>query len=225
MSYILNFDTATKNCSVSVSQDGGVIAFEELNSEGYSHGEKLHVFIENVLKEVGINFSDLSAVAVGKGPGSYTGLRIGVSAAKGICFAKDLPLISIETLDILANSNPIEEGMVVAMLDARRLEVFSAIYNHELVKIRKTEAEIIDANSFSEYLSKGKVYFVGDGAEKCKEIILHENAVFVDGKFPSANEMASLSYTKLKNKEFEDVAYFEPYYLKDFVGIKPKPRK
>ena len=115
--------------------------------------------------------------------------------------------------------------MVVSMLDARRLEVFSAIYNHELVKIRKTEAEIIDANSFSEYLSKGKVYFVGDGAEKCKEIIQHENAVFVNGKFPSANEMASLSYTKLKNKEFEDVAYFEPYYLKDFVGIKPKPRK
>lgn len=225
MSYILNFDTATKNCSVSVSQDGEVIAFEELNSEGYSHGEKLHVFIENVLRQAGINFSDLSAVAVGKGPGSYTGLRIGVSAAKGICFAKDIPLISIETLDILANSNPIEEGIVVAMLDARRLEVFSAIYNHKLVKIRKTEAEIIDANSFSEYLSKGKVYFVGDGAEKCKEIIQHENAVFVNGKFPSANEMASFSHAKLKNKEFEDVAYFEPYYLKDFVGVKQKPRK
>ena len=225
MSYILNFDTATKNCSVSVSQDGNVIALEEFNSEGYSHGEKLHVFIENVLQQTGIDFSDLSAVAVGKGPGSYTGLRIGVSAAKGICFAKDIPLISIETLDILANSNKVEEGIVVAMLDARRLEVFSAIYDHNLRKIRKTEAEIIESGSFSEFLSKDKVYFVGDGAEKCKDIIQHENAVFVDGKFPSASEMAALSHIKLEHKEFEDVAYFEPYYLKDFVGVKAKPRK
>lgn len=225
MSYILNFDTATKNCSVSISNLGELIAFEELNSEGYSHGEKLHVFIENVLKEAEIGFSDLSAVCVGKGPGSYTGLRIGVSAAKGICFALDIPLISIETLDILASSVSVAEGVIVSMLDARRLEVFSAVYDTHGNKIRKTEAQIIDETSFSEYLCAGKVYFVGDGAEKCKELIQHENTVFIDDHFPSAKNMAELSSDKFKAKQFEDVAYFEPYYLKDFVGMKPKPRK
>lgn len=224
MSYILNFDTATKNCSVSISLFDDIVAFEELNSEGYSHGEKLHVFIEDVLKKANIGFSDLAAVSVGKGPGSYTGLRIGVSAAKGICFALDIPLISIETLQILADSVSVDEGIVVPMLDARRLEVFSAVFNSDGEKIRKTEAQIIDSNSFSEYLSKRKVYFVGDGAEKCKDLIQHENAVFVDGHYPSAKNMAKISNQKLKLKEFEDVAYFEPYYLKDFVGVKAKPR-
>lgn len=225
MSYILNFDTATKNCSVSISRFGELVAFEELNSGGYSHAEKLHVFIENVLKETQINFSDLSAVCVGKGPGSYTGLRIGVSAAKGICFALDIPLISVETLEVLASSVAIDEGVVVPMLDARRLEVFSAVYDKDRTLIRKTEAQIIDPSSFSEYLEKGKVHFVGDGAEKCKEIIDHENAIFIDDHFPSALNMVKLSEVKFKNKDFEDVAYFEPFYLKDFVGIKPKSRR
>jgi tRNA threonylcarbamoyladenosine biosynthesis protein TsaB len=225
MSYILNFDTATKNCSVSISRFGALVAFEELNSGGYSHAEKLHVFIENVLQKAQIEFSDLSAVCVGKGPGSYTGLRIGVSAAKGICFALDIPLLSVETLEILASSIAVEEGLIVPMLDARRLEVFSAVYDKELNSIRKTEAQIIDSNSFSEYLRKGKVFFVGDGAEKCKEIIQHENAVFFDAYFPSAKNMVELSNIKFSNQEFEDVAYFEPFYLKDFVGIKPKPRR
>ena len=224
MSHILNFDTATKNCSVSISRFGKILAFKELSSEGYSHGEKLHVFIEDVLQDAGIRIEDLSAVCVGKGPGSYTGLRIGVSAAKGICFALDIPLISIETLDILANAISVEEGVVIAMLDARRLEVFSAIYDKDKKKIRKTEAQIIDPASFEDYLSVGKVVFVGDGAEKCKDIIQHKNAVFVDGKFPSARDMAAISYGKYKDKEFEDVAYFEPYYLKDFVGVKAKKR-
>lgn len=225
MAYILNFDTATKNCSVSISNDGELLASEELNSEGYSHGEKLHVFIEKVLKEIEIKFSDLAAVCVGKGPGSYTGLRIGVSAAKGICFALDIPLISIETLDILASTVAVQQGVIVAMLDARRLEVFSAVYNADGDRIRKTEAQIIDSESFKEYLENGKVYFVGDGAEKCKELILHKNAVFIDDKFPSAINMPVLAHEKFIKKEFEDVAYFEPFYLKDFVGIKPKPRK
>jgi len=225
MSYILNFDTATKNCSVSISRFGELVSLKELNSGGYSHAEKLHVFIEDVLKEAKIEFSDLSAVCVGKGPGSYTGLRIGVSAAKGICFALDIPLISIETLEILRSSVSVEEGVVVPMLDARRLEVFSAVYDTNGVVIRETEAQIIDSNSFSEYLEKGKVHFLGDGAEKCKEIIQHKNAVFIDAHFPSAKNMVVLSEDKFKDKIFEDVAYFEPFYLKDFVGIKPKPRR
>ncbi|MEI6865481.1 tRNA (adenosine(37)-N6)-threonylcarbamoyltransferase complex dimerization subunit type 1 TsaB [Flavicella sp.] len=225
MAYILNFDTATKNCSVSVSNDGELLAFEELNSEGYSHGEKLHVFIEKVLKEVEINISDLAAVCVGKGPGSYTGLRIGVSAAKGICFALDIPLISIETLDVLASAVDVKDGVIVSMLDARRLEVFSAVYTVSGDRIRKTEAQIINSESFEGYLKKGKVYFVGDGAEKCKELIQHKNAVFIDDEFPSAKNMTVMAYEKYVKKEFEDVAYFEPFYLKDFVGIKPKPRK
>lgn len=224
MSYILNFDTATKNCSVSISKSGKLIALEEVNSEGYSHGEKLHVFIENVLKQANISFSDLVAVCVGKGPGSYTGLRIGVSAAKGICFALDIPLISLETLEILANSVTVEDGVIVPMLDARRLEVFSAIFDKDGNKIRKTEAQIIDENSFQDYLSEGIVHFVGDGAEKCKDLIEHDNALFIDNHFPSAGNMVLLSYKKFEEKQFEDVAYFEPYYLKDFVGVKPKKR-
>lgn len=224
MSYILNFETATKNCSVSISKSGSLIALEELNTGGYSHAEKLHVFIENVLQKAGIGFSDLSAICVGKGPGSYTGLRIGVSAAKGICFALDIPLIAIETLQILAQQVSAEEGTIITMLDARRMEVYSAVFDVDYNQIRDTEAQIIDEQSFSEYLKNGKVYFVGDGAEKCKELIQHENAVFMDNVFPSATEMAVLSYQKFIEKEFEDVAYFEPFYLKDFVGTKPKKR-
>lgn len=224
MSYILNFETATKNCSVSISKSGELIALEELNSGGYSHSEKLHVFIETVMEKSGLSFSDLSAVSVGKGPGSYTGLRIGVSAAKGICFAKDLPLISLESLKILAQQVQIDEGIIVPMLDARRLEVYSAVFDSNFAQLRATEAQIINESSFQEYLEKGKVYFIGDGAEKCKDFIKHENAVFVDHAFPSAKEMISLAAEKFDRQEFEDVAYFEPFYLKDFVGTKPKKR-
>ncbi len=224
MSYILNFETATKNCSVSISKSGELIALQELNTGGYSHAEKLHVFIEDVLKKAGISFSDLSAVCVGKGPGSYTGLRIGVSAAKGICFALDIPMIAVETLAILVKQISITEGFIIPMLDARRLEVYSAVFDKDYRQIRATEAQIIDEHSFSDYLEKGKVYFVGDGAEKCKELITHENAIFIDNAFPSANEMISISDKKFEKKEFEDVAYFEPFYLKDFVGTKSKKR-
>ena len=224
MSYILNFETATKNCSVSISKSGNLIALEELNTGGYSHAEKLHVFIEKVLEKSGIGFSDLAAVCVGKGPGSYTGLRIGVSAAKGICFALDIPMIAVETLTILAQQVSTNEGVIVSMLDARRLEVYSAVFDKHYNQIRATEAQIIGEHSFFDYLEKGSVYFVGDGAEKCKELIRHKNAVFVDNAFPSAKEMISLAEERFQKKEFEDVAYFEPFYLKDFVGTKAKKR-
>jgi tRNA threonylcarbamoyladenosine biosynthesis protein TsaB len=225
VSYILNLETSTKNCSVSIGKSGEVIALKELNDSGYSHAEKLHVFIEDVLEEANLTFADISGVCVGKGPGSYTGLRIGVSAAKGLCFALDIPLYAIESLKVLAHSISIDEGIIVPMLDARRMEVYSAIFDKDYNRIRETQAQIIDENSFLEELNKSKVYFVGDGAEKCKEMIKHENAIFIEGKFPSTNEMVALSNVKHQKSDKEDVAYFEPFYLKDFVGTKPKPRK
>lgn len=220
MAFILNIETATKNCSVSISKNGKTIALKELNEGGYSHAEKLHEFIKEVVNEAGIKLSNLKAVAVSKGPGSYTGLRIGVSAAKGLCFVLEIPLIAVNTLQSLAQSVVISEGFKIPLLDARRMEVYCAVYNSTNEIQAKVTAEIIDKDSFKKYLEAQKVYFFGDGAEKCKEIIIHHNAIFIEGKFPSANEMAMLSFEKYQNNEFEDVAYFEPFYLKDFVILK-----
>ncbi len=222
--YILNLETATTNCSVSLSKDGETIVLKEDNDKSYSHAERLHVYIDVVLNEANISSSDLDAIAVSKGPGSYTGLRIGVSAAKGLCFALDTPLISIPTLDALAHQVKIDEGIIVSMLDARRMEVYSAIYDSDYNQIRNTEAQILDEMSFSDYLEHQKVYFIGNGVEKTKTLINHPNAVFIEDKLPSANEMSLLAYTKYKTSDTEDVAYFEPYYLKDFVALKPKSK-
>ncbi len=219
---ILNIETATTNCSVSLSKEGKTIVLKEDYDKNYSHAERLHVYIDEVLKEAGMSSQDLSAIAVSKGPGSYTGLRIGVSAAKGLCFALDKPLISISTLEALAHQVNCQEGVIVAMLDARRMEVYSAVFDSNHNQIRETEAQIIDAESFNNYLEKGKVYFIGNGVEKTKASINHPNAVFIEDKLPSANEMSLLANNKFKIDEFEDVAYFEPYYLKDFVALKPK---
>jgi len=220
--YILNIETATKNCSVSLAKNGETIVLKELNNGNYSHAEKLHQFIKQVVEESGIELTDLKAIAVSKGPGSYTGLRIGVSAAKGLCFALDIPLIAIDTLQVLALSISISDGLVIPLLDARRMEVYSAVFNSENEMNREVKAEIISEASFSTYLNEQKVYFVGDGVEKCKGIIIHNNATFIDDKLPSANEMSKLSFEKYKKNDIEDVAYFEPFYLKDFVAIKPK---
>ena len=222
LTYILNIETATKNCSVSLAKDGKTIFLKELNSGGYSHAEKLHEFILEVVKNSGIELSQIKAVAVSKGPGSYTGLRIGVSAAKGLCFALDIPLISVNTLRSLALSISGTHGVIVPLLDARRMEVYSRVFNLKNEELRAVKAEIISSESFNEYLEEGIVHLVGDGVEKCKTIITHKNVIFVDGKFPSANEMSSLSFEKFKINDFEDVAYFEPFYLKDFVAIKSK---
>lgn len=223
MAVILNIETATKNCSVSVSKNKTVLALTELNEGQFSHAEKLHTFILDVLRSAKITMQDIDAVAVSKGPGSYTGLRIGVSTSKGLCFALDKPLISIPTLSLLANA--VSNGtyqFIIPLLDARRMEVYSAVYNQNYKEIRETKAEIIDNNSFSEFLSQGKVCFLGDGAAKCKDFILHKNATFLEGYFPSAKEMAKESYKKYLQNDFEDVAYFEPFYLKDFVAGMPK---
>jgi tRNA threonylcarbamoyladenosine biosynthesis protein TsaB len=224
MAIILNIETATKNCSVSVAENGNILTIKEINDGNYSHAEKLHPFIQDVLKEANISNDKIDAIAVSKGPGSYTGLRIGVSAAKGLSFAFEKPLISIKTLYSLAHSIVLEEGFIVPMLDARRMEVYSAVYDNNYKQVREIQAEIIDENSFSEFLSEKKVYFLGDGAEKCKEVIQHSNAVFIDDKFPSSKEMAQLSYEKYKKNDIEDVAYFEPFYLKDFVVTPEKKR-
>ena len=179
MPLILNIETATKNCSVSLAEAGSILTIKEQNDGKYSHGENLHIFIEKVIKEAGKNFSDLDAIAVSKGPGSYTGLRIGVSTAKGLCFSLDKPLISVLTLEALANAIVGEkDALIIPLLDARRMEVYSAVFNSSYQQIRETQAEIIDENSFADYLVQGKVYFLGDGAEKCKEVIQHKNAVF-----------------------------------------------
>ncbi|UKM65779.1 tRNA (adenosine(37)-N6)-threonylcarbamoyltransferase complex dimerization subunit type 1 TsaB [Flavobacteriaceae bacterium GSB9] len=222
MCYILNIETATTNCSVSLSKDGETIILKEDNDKSYSHAERLHVYIDAVLKEAKIVGEDLSAIAISKGPGSYTGLRIGVSAAKGLCFALDKPLLSISTLEALANKVTAKEGIIVPMLDARRMEVYSAIFNHNHEQIRETQAQILDENAFAEALNNGKVHFVGNGVEKTKNLIEHSNAVFIEGELPSANEMGKLAYEKFKRNDTEDVAYFEPFYLKDFVALKSK---
>ncbi len=216
---ILNIETATKNCSVSISKEGKTIALKELNDGNYSHAEKLHELIEQVVLEAKISLSHLKAIAVSKGPGSYTGLRIGVSAAKGLCFALDIPMISTNTLQSLALSVSIDKGYKIPLLDARRMEVYSQVFSEKNEKIREVQAEIVDADSFLEFLNAEKVYFFGDGAEKCKGIITHKNAVFIDDKFPSAKEMSAISYQKYIKNEFEDVAYFEPFYLKEFLGV------
>ena len=222
MTYILNIETSTKNCSVSLAKNGETIALKELNDGGYSHAEKLHEFIKEVIDTANLSLSNLSAIAVSKGPGSYTGLRIGVSAAKGLCFALNIPLISVNTLQALAQSitTPLE-SFIIPLLDARRMEVYSAVFKNN-IQIKNVAAEIIDETSFNQFLKESEVYFLGDGAEKCKELILHENAKFIDNKFPSAQEMSKLSYNKYKKNDIEDVAYFEPFYLKDFIVTKSK---
>ena len=219
MAYILNIETATKNCSVALAKDGVTIAIKEMAEQGYSHAEYLHVYIEAVLQEASLTFKDLAAVAVSQGPGSYTGLRIGVSAAKGLCFSLDIPLLAIDTLAVLALQASVNDGLIVPMIDARRMEVYSAIFNANQEKIRKVEAEIIDENSFSN--TNETIYLVGDCQEKIKTVLTKDHFVFLAHVvFPSAKEMSSLSYEMFKNNDFVDVAYFEPYYLKDFLVTK-----
>ena len=216
MTYILNLETATKNCSVSISQHGKTILCKEIAESGYSHAERLHVFIEECLKESNITFKDLSAIAVSQGPGSYTGLRIGVSTAKGLCFALDLPLIAIDTLQVLASQLTITEGVIIPMIDARRMEVYSAIYNSNYEKTREVQAQILTENSFLEIAET--IHFVGDCSEKAKTVLTNSNFIFHEEiVYPSANEMSELSFKKFQDSNFEDVAYFEPYYLKYFM--------
>jgi tRNA threonylcarbamoyladenosine biosynthesis protein TsaB len=217
--YILNIETATRNCSVSLAKSGKTIAYKEIADQGYTHAENLHVFIEEVLATASIKINDLNAVAVSCGPGSYTGLRIGVSAAKGLCYALKIPLIAVDTLSILAEKVTLKNGLIIPMIDARRMEVYSAVFDENKNQIRTTQAEILNENSFSEY--QETIYFVGDSTEKAKTILNKPNFVFLDDiVFPSARDISSLAYEKYIQNHFEDVAYFEPFYLKDFLITK-----
>ena len=224
MAYILNIETSTTNCSVAIFNDSNLIEFAEENTEDYSHSKSLHVFIDSILKKSKISPKDLSAISVSKGPGSYTGLRIGVASAKGLCFALDIPLISIETLKILSQ-NILNKGTVIPCLDAKRMEVYSAVFDINNNMIRDTKAEIISENSFQKYLNKNQVYFIGNANEKLKKIITNKNAEFIDNYFPSARQMGLLSFNKFKNNKFENLDNFEPFYLKDFVGAKWNPNQ
>jgi tRNA threonylcarbamoyladenosine biosynthesis protein TsaB len=223
MAIRLYLETSTTNCSVCLANDENILYIKEENDKNYSHSEKLHVFIKEALETAKIAANDLDAVVVGKGPGSYTGLRIGVSAAKGLCFAATIDLMAIESLEILARSIAVADGVIVPLLDARRMEVYSAVFDTNYQQIRETRAEIITEASFAEELAQGKVHFIGNGATKCKDVITHENAVFYDEVyFPSTEKMIPIAIEKHKKNDIEDVAYFEPYYLKDFVVTKSK---
>ena len=227
MSCILNIETSTETCSVAVAQDGGII-FEKINNEPNSHTKYLAKFVEEALSFAESHAIPLDAVAVSSGPGSYTGLRIGVSTAKGICYGKNVPLIAISTLKLLCVkpllSDDIEDenALLCPMIDARRMEAYTAIYDRALREVREVKAEVIDTTTYNEWLDKGLVYFFGNGAEKCKEIINHPNARFIDNVVPTAKSMLPFAELAIAKGQYEDVAYFEPFYLKDFVAIKSK---
>lgn len=219
MALILSIETATKNCSVSLSKNGKTILLKEIADLNFSHAEKLHLFIESILDESNVKMQDLKAIAVSKGPGSYTGLRIGVSSAKGLCYALNIPLIAIDTLTILASQLSISDGIIIPMIDARRMEVYSAIFDSKMNLIRKVEAEVIDSNSYKDI--KSTIHLLGDGIAKLEETLLDDKFIFHEvNVYPSAKEMSSLAFEKYTTNSFEDVAYFEPYYLKDFMLAK-----
>ncbi|MBN2615416.1 MAG: tRNA (adenosine(37)-N6)-threonylcarbamoyltransferase complex dimerization subunit type 1 TsaB [Bacteroidales bacterium] len=227
MALILSIETSTRVCSVALSENGKLLALEESTAQ-HSHAEQITVFSEQVLYKAGKNFRDLDAIAVSKGPGSYTGLRIGVSTAKGFCYSLDKPLISVGTLPALASGmiqSLIDQGknpdsyLFCPMIDARRMEVYAAVYDSTLNVKRKVEAEVIDEQSYADFLNEKPVLFIGDGAPKCKETLEgKDNASFTEQPFlPSASYMIPLAEQKFAAKEFENVAYFEPFYLKDFI--------
>jgi len=223
LALILNIETATTVCSVSISKNENLIALKEID-KGFTHAENLHVFIDELLKQNNINVKQLNAVSVSKGPGSYTGLRIGVSAAKGLCYALNIPLISINTLQVMTNSikNKNENTFFCPMLDARRMEVYTAVFDEDLNEIYNTEALIVDENTVIKYKQFSNIYFFGDGMLKCKQqLSILPNANFIEEIKPSSKSMISLSYSKFVNKQFEDLVNFETFYLKDFIiGIK-----
>ena len=224
MAIILHIETATTTCSVCVAEDGKLLAKKE-STEKNIHAAKLTVFVEEVMAQAGKSFSDLQAVAVSMGPGSYTGLRIGVSTAKGLCYALDIPLIAVNTLEAMASGfidkcfsvNP--HTLFCPMIDARRMEVYAAVLNSEKQLIRQTAAVIVDENSFSDLLQNHIIYFFGDGAGKCEGVLGQSlNARVLDDFVNSSVDLIRIAEEKFSKRLFEDVAYFEPYYLKDYVA-------
>ena len=227
MSCILSIETSTDVCSVAVSEDGACIYHEE-DFSGPNHAERLGTYIDEALSFADSHAIPLDAVAVSCGPGSYTGLRIGVSMAKGICYAINLPLIAIPTLELLCvpvllGHEMEDDALICPMLDARRMEVYAAIYNRALKPVRDIQADIVNADTYREWLDKHPVYFFGNGAAKCMETINHPNAHFIEGIKPMAKNMFPLAEKRIALQQYEDVAYFTPFYLKDFVAKPSKP--
>lgn len=227
MACILHIETSTKACSVALSENGSLI-FHKEDIEGPNHSVVCGVFVDEALSFANSHAIPVDAVAVSEGPGSYTGLRIGVSLAKGVCYGRDLPLLSVPTLKLLCvpvllgKEELPEDALLVPMIDARRMEVYSAVYSRALQEVRPIGADIVDADTYLPYLEKHPVYFFGDGAMKCKNVIQHTNAHFIEGIIPLAKWMFPLAERSLHLGKKQDVAYFEPFYLKDFVAVKSK---
>lgn len=220
---ILYLETSSKNCSVAVSDDEKLLCLCEEVSENYKQSESLHTYVEWALEGAGISLKDIEAVSLGKGPGSYTGLRIGASSAKGFCYGLKVPLIAVNSLEsMIGPFLGANYDFVVPLIDARRMEVYTAVYDGNTGKeLSATEAKILDETSFQEFKDK-KVVFVGDGAKKAKDILNLPDAVFKEDVYPSAQHLIKKTLEKIQDREFEDMAYFEPFYLKDFHGVKKK---
>ena len=215
--YILHLETATKVCSVAISNNGAVISIKETVSDGYIHSESLTLFIQDVLNQAQLALADLSAVSVSAGPGSYTGLRIGLSTAKGLCFALNIPLIAIDTLTALKNVIPSGEMPVIPMLDARRMEVYAQVFDADGQTLQEIDAIVLTEDSFSDF---EPFIVLGDGAAKCKEMWGHRNITWNEKVLSSAKGQATIAYEKFQKKEFENLAYFSPIYLKDANGVR-----
>ena len=227
MSCILNIETSTNVCSVAVSQDGSCI-FNKEDHEGPNHAVILGVFVQEALSFIDSHAIPLDAVAVSCGPGSYTGLRIGLSMAKGICYGRDVKLIAITTLELmcvpllLGEKINEENALLCPMIDARRMEVYSQFFDRALNEVRSISADIVENNTYDDILAQQPVYFFGNGAEKCHEVLTHHNAHIIEGIVPLAKNMYPLAEKRMANEQFEDVAYFVPFYLKDFVAKEAK---
>lgn len=225
MSLTLLIETSTKACSVAVAQDNKVLASKITVEKNYSHAEQLNDFVAEVLNQADKSTQDLEAVAISKGPGSFTGLRIGTSAAKGFCYALDIPLVAVNTLAFMARAMADNNhyDFYCPMIDARRMEVYCGVFDDKGKSLQEVGAVILDEGSFSKWLNQGTVAFFGDGSGKLRQLLANNsNAIFVDEVYPDAANMASIAAEKLAANQVEDVAYFEPYYLKDFVA---KPAK
>lgn len=227
MSCILNIETSTNVCSVALSQDG-VCLYEDVNMEGPSHAQVLAGYVKNAASFADSHAIPIDAIAISKGPGSYTGLRIGVSEAKGVAYGRDAKLLSVPTLKLLTvpillgHEELPEDALLCPMIDARRMEVYCALYDRALNEVVQTQALVIDSDSFKNYLDKQPIYFMGNGADKCVETIQHPNAHFIKNIVPRAKNMIPLAEMAMAKEQFEDVAYFEPFYLKEFVATKSK---
>lgn len=227
MSCILNIETSTNVCSVAVSQDGSCI-FNKEDHEGPNHAVILGVFVQEALSFIDSHAIPLDAVAVSCGPGSYTGLRIGLSMAKGICYGRDVKLIAIPTLELmcvpllLGEKINEENALLCPMIDARRMEVYSQFFDRALNEVRSINADIVESNTYDDILAQQPAYFFGNGAEKCHEVLTHHNAHIIEGIVPLAKNMYPLAEKRMANEQFEDVAYFVPFYLKDFVAKEAK---